>query len=207
MAIFDLSAFFAMGLGLGMVHAFDPDHLAAVGGISSCHLNSDRSTTKPWHFALHWSFGHGGALSIIAIAVFFLGSVVPARLSGIAEQSVALVLIAIGIFGLVRIVSGNAQTSTRPSRSAPLVGLLHGTAGSAPLLALIPLSQIDHPVAGMAYVLFFSAGVALAMVFIGGLMTLTFRQLAKFNALWLTYMQMLLALFSLLLGIYLVIPT
>ncbi len=213
MEILSLSSFFAVGLGLGMLHAFDPDHLAAVGGITSGNVKAVNSD-KTWRYALHWSLGHGAALLVVALCVFVVGTVIPERLSAVAERSVAVVLMAIGLHALWRIHRRDMIPSkTVPSKTAspkvgygaPLVGLLHGTAGSAPLLALIPLSQMSHPVMGLMYVLFFSAGVALAMMFIGGAMMHTFRQLNRIDTVWQSVLQVVLALFSLLLGVYLLI--
>lgn len=204
MEIISLTSFFAIGLGLGMLHAFDPDHLAAVGGITSGNAGAG-SSGKTWHYALHWSFGHGAALLTVALSVFIVGTLIPERLSALAERSVALMLIAIGLYAIWRAFYGIRSASATTRYSAPLVGLVHGTAGSAPLLALIPLSQISHPVVGLVYVLFFSAGVALAMACIGGAMMHTFRQLERFDGLWQSSLQVVLALFSFLLGFYLLI--
>lgn len=203
MDIFSLSSFFAVGLGLGMLHAFDPDHLAAVGGITSGNAGN-QNTGRTWHYALQWAAGHGAALLIVAMFVFVVGMAIPERLSSVAERSVAVVLMIIGLYALWRIHQRD-HASSRTTYSAPLVGLLHGTAGSAPLLALIPLSQVGHPVIGLVYVLFFSAGVGLAMACIGGAMMQTFRQLGRVDAIWQSILQTVLALFSLLLGIYLFI--
>jgi sulfite exporter TauE/SafE len=49
-----------------------------------------------------------------------------------------------------------------------LVGVLHGTAGSAPLLVLLPLSQMSSPWVGLAYLLLFGVGVFFAMLLFGG---------------------------------------
>lgn len=203
MEITGLSSFFAIGLGLGMLHAFDPDHLAAVGGITSGNAGSVNAG-KTWRYALHWSLGHGTALLVVALCVFIIGTVIPERLSALAERSVAVVLIAIGLYALWRVFYRDSFSATN-QYSAPLVGLLHGTAGSAPLLALIPLSQISHPAVGLMYVLFFSAGVAMAMACIGGAMMHTFRQLGRLDGVWQSSFQVVLALFSFLLGIYLLI--
>ena len=210
MTIAELSAFFAMGLGLGMLHAFDPDHLAAVGGIASGNLNHNNSTlgrqplNTPWQYAIHWSLGHGSSLFAIALMVLLIGTVIPTQVSHLAEQSVALVLIIIGGHALWRITEVKPTRPTRRSLTgASMVGLLHGTAGSAPLLALIPLSRISHPAVGLVYVLFFSAGVTIAMTSIGGAMTQVIRQIGRFDTIWQQSLQVGLALFSLILGIYL----
>jgi ABC-type nickel/cobalt efflux system permease component RcnA len=53
--------------------------------------------------------------------------------------------------------------------AAVLVGLVHGTAGSAPLLGLLPLAKLGSPLLGLGYLAMFSLGVLLTMTVFGGL--------------------------------------
>lgn len=198
-------SFLFLGLGLGMLHAFDPDHVAAVGGMSAGNHKH-----PVWLFSLHWSFGHGAALIAVALFVFVVGTAVPERLSALAERSVGFVLILIGALALYRVTneyffSKNLDRKQQRALAAPVVGLLHGTAGSAPLLALVPLAQLSNPAIGIFYVVFFSLGVLLAMTSFGVLIAYGLRRLNEADALWLSLTQAILALFSLIFGLYLVI--
>ena len=65
--------------------------------------------------------------------------------------------------------------------SAIMVGVLHGTAGSAPLLALIPITQLHSLWLGLLYMLLFSLGVLLAMLVFGGLLGGTFRYVMRWG--------------------------
>lgn len=201
MELTGIFSFLLLGLGLGMLHAFDPDHVAAVGGMSAGHHKH-----PVWLFSLHWSMGHGAALIVVALFVFLLGTAIPERLSAYAEKSVGFVLILIGGLALYRIVRERLQEQPRQpaSLAAPVVGLLHGTAGSAPLLALIPLAQLSQPVVGVLYVVFFSLGVLFAMSAFGFLITFGLQRLDRMDALWLSLVQSSLAVFSLFFGLYLV---
>lgn len=154
-----------------MLHAFDPDHLAAVAGVST---PGRESSSRLWQFAAQWSLGHGGAITLIALPVLIFGMAIPHELSHVAEQSVAFMLIALGVLALWKLTVG-AESKINPQRSAPLVGLIHGMAGSAPLLALIPMSQWTNPGLSLLYVLFFSAGVAFAMTAIAFLLAYSMR--------------------------------
>jgi len=196
-----LTSFLFMGLALGLVHAFDPDHIAAVGGLSV----GEHSQQGCLRFGVQWSLGHGSALLLIASFVFLAGNSIPEQLSVIAERSVAVVLIVIGLLAFWRILrSEPAQHYQKKHRfGAPLVGLLHGTAGSAPLLALIPISQITQPIIGLVYVLFFSAGVILAMTTLGGVFAHSMRMLQRSHQSFHALIQGFMAAFSLLLGLYL----
>jgi len=201
-----LTSFLLMGFVLGMVHAFDPDHLAAVGGLSASD-NEDATVSSPFgsfRFAVHWSLGHGSALLFISLSVFLLGSAIPVSLSEFAERSVAYVLIAIGVFAFWKLfVKRQSNKSRSRPVGAPLVGLLHGTAGSAPLLALIPVSQLTQPILGVVYVLFFSAGVVISMMTISGLFSHSLRALQRSAIPLQALIQGVMATFSLMLGLYL----
>lgn len=202
-----ISSMLAVGLGWGMLHAFDPDHLAAVAGVSA----SDRSTKTNYVFyALRWSAGHGAAIASFALLLFAFGIAMPSWFSEYAEHSISFILIVAGsmaLWGLLqrRFERENTEESSIPQRSAVIVGLIHGTAGSAPLLALIPLLKIEHPVVGIAYVLCFSAGVLLAMCSTGGLLNYSMRFTTRVSLQYQRFVRFILALFSIFVGVYLLV--
>lgn len=200
-----VSAVLLMGLGWGMLHAFDPDHLAAVAGVSA----ADGSTkTSYFRYAFRWSIGHGAAIASVAFLLFVFGLAMPDWFSIYAESSVAFILIVAGSYALyclmrLKLVSHSHQSSAIPQRSALLIGLVHGAAGSAPLLALIPLVKIEHPLLGLAYVLCFSAGVLVAMCCSGGVLSYSLRVTSRVSEHYQRFARLFLALFSISVGIYL----
>lgn len=200
-----VSSILVMGLGWGMLHAFDPDHLAAVAGVSA----SDRSSnTNYFYYALYWASGHGAAIASIAFLVFFFGVVFPPWFSEYAENSVSFILIAAGGLALVSLLRNRqvhiANDSNQLSRHGALVvGLVHGTAGSAPLLALIPLVNIDDPLVGMAYVLCFSAGVLAAMTASGSLLSYSIKLGNAVSRRYQSWVRAVLAIFSIMVGLFL----
>jgi sulfite exporter TauE/SafE len=60
--------------------------------------------------------------------------------------------------------------SHKHDHGAVMVGILHGMAGSAPLLALIPLSNMGSPWLGVLYMAVFGVGVIVAMLLFGGVL-------------------------------------
>jgi hypothetical protein len=71
------------------------------------------------------------------------------------------------------VVHAHLATSEKVSNHdhAPiLVGIVHGLAGSAPALALIP-ATLYQPTLGLSYVLIFSAGVLAGMLTFGILLS------------------------------------
>ena len=202
MADIGLTSFFAMGLALGCLHAFDPDHLAAVGGMTS------GKQTRLWRTALHWSLGHGGVIFAIALLVFVFGAVIPTQLALWAELSVGAMLLIIGFFSMIsirrRFVHHELNTE-RGNSSATFVGMVHGTAGSAPLLTLIPISNIGEPTVGLVYVGLFCLGVTAAMAGIGGILGTTSNWLNGRHQRSFLAFHLFLALFAMAFGCYLLV--
>ena len=80
---------------------------------------------------------------------------------------------------------------------------MHGTAGSAPLLALIPMGMAVTPLVGLVYVIFFSAGVALSMFALGSGLTFALRYCGDFHAASQRILSVTFAAFSMAVGMYL----
>jgi hypothetical protein len=171
-----------LGTWFGLLHAFDADHLATIGGLAV----RDRSLS-PSGYALRWAFGHAAAIVVIAAAVLGLGLTRILDLSHYAELLVCVALFAIGLQALdaarrstsaplaVREhVETHAQTHVhflapwhlhaRGGRTSVLMGLLHGGAGSAAVLGLLPLTRFDSGIASALYLGCFSLGVALGAI-------------------------------------------
>ena len=198
-----LGTFLLTGLGWGMLHAFDPDHVAAVAGVSA---NGKNPKQQLWRFALRWSLGHGSVIGLIAIAVLLFGMAIPVSFSSYAEHSIALLLI---VLGTVALISQRYQTrdgsDVSAHRSAIFIGLVHGVAGSAPLLALIPLAHAQHPLIGILYVVFFSTGVLLAMTSLSGLLMYSMRWCSRVSVKFQRTVRVLFALFSMGVGVFLLL--
>ena len=150
------------GFALGLVHALDPDHLMTIASLSAGE-DSKRVTLRN---AALWAVGHGGLLVTIAVVVVFAGWSVPTALPHGAERLIGLILIIAGASALWLRHPPHAHRSTLRQRAPVLVGAIHGLAGSAAMLALIPLS-LSNPIAGLVYTLTFSVGVLAGMTGFG----------------------------------------
>ena len=217
----------SLAFGLGLLHALDADHIMAVSGLAA-RRPSLRNSLR---FCARWAVGHGLTLLLIGGAVLLLGMAIPERLSAAAETLVGVVLIVIGLWALWDLRRarahlhfhdhdnlpphahwhGHNQYTTqhdadehRHQHSAVFVGVLHGTAGSAPLLALIPLASLGHsPWLGMAYLALFSLGVLLAMFLFGGLLGSSFDWLSRRGNSALRLTRTIVAASSMIFGVYL----
>jgi sulfite exporter TauE/SafE len=179
----------SVGFTLGMVHALDADHVMAVSAMS----NARPGVARTLWFCANWALGHGGVLMLSGLLLFGFGVGIPASLAHVAELFVGVFLVAMGTICLwrfrrerIRLVehrhgevvhrhwqvegSDHAGVSVddRTRRHAPvMVGVMHGLAGSAPALALIPVVVHGELVTALAYLALFSLGVMLAMLIFG----------------------------------------
>jgi high-affinity nickel permease len=83
-----------LGLLLGLRHAFEPDHLAAVAALMGSTGKSGR--VKAGQVGAMWGAGHATALLAAGSAVILLGWRMPASLEWFLELAVAAVLILLG---------------------------------------------------------------------------------------------------------------
>jgi ABC-type nickel/cobalt efflux system permease component RcnA len=198
-------ALLSLAFSLGIVHALDADHVMAVSNLIGSRPGFKRSLM----FCGRWAVGHGAALFIIGFAVLFLGQNIPGSLSAMAEHIVGIMLVVLSLWVFIDLWRKNTHIhfhqhdglpkhahwhnhahntkqqhqddSHSHQHGAVMIGVLHGTAGSAPLLALIPLSQIGSAWLGMAYLLLFALGVLISMLLFGGLFSSVFNWLNRFG--------------------------
>jgi len=109
-----------------------------------------------------------------AVSVLLRGWLDPERFSAFGERAVGLALVAIGIWGIraVRRIpdtwfgeSDNAGVHThRPAGHAAFgFGLLHGVAGGAHLLGVLPALALPSAALGGAWLALFGLGTVVAM--------------------------------------------
>jgi len=96
------------------------------------------------------------------------------------------------------------QHNPHMHHGAVMVGVLHGMAGSAPLLAILPLATQTSPWYGMAYLLMFCVGVLLAMLVFGGALGSVFGWLNHMGSTAVRLVRASVALGAITLGAYLI---
>jgi sulfite exporter TauE/SafE len=179
-----LSALLAASFVLGLLHAFDADHIVAVSSLAGRR----RDWRSGMVYALKWALGHGGILLLVAVAALYFRWRLPEFITHSAERIVGVILIVAGLSILWRlyrqrvtlrphrhgdIVHAHLATAEQPvshDHKPVLVGIVHGLAGSAPALALIP-ATFYQPLLGIGYMLIFSAGVLAGMLSFGVLLS------------------------------------
>lgn len=148
----------ALGFMLGMKHATDSDHVAAVTAI----VARERAIGRAAKIGALWGVGHTATIVLLGSAIILFRIAIPPRLGLAMEFAVALMLIGLGVMALRRKEDHTAEASLlRPLG----IGFVHGLAGSA-FVALLVLQTIASPIAGVLYLLIFGVGTVAGMALI-----------------------------------------
>src|SRR3954466_551557 len=178
------------GLGslLGMRHALEPDHLAAVTTL----VSRERSGYRAAWLGVCWGVGHTLALVLVATALVMLRAEMPAAMANLFELLVAAMLIGLGVRAiLIAWRQGGGAAAHRHqhgfvvhshggaphvhigawtlARRPLIVGAVHGLAGSGALTALV-LATLPSTTARITYMAVFGLGSTLGMAALSGLL-------------------------------------
>lgn len=176
-----------VAFGVGALHALDADHIMAVSGLAMRRTAPARCL----QLGGRWAIGHGITLLALGLLCYAIGSALPDHWHVYAERAVAVALCAVGAAVLGGLANGGARLrlhhhpGMRPhlhwvpagaqherndalgNHGALLIGAMHGMAGSAPMLAVIPAGQQGDVGAGVLVLAAFSLGVLLTMCLFG----------------------------------------
>jgi hypothetical protein len=156
------------GLIVGLRHAFEADHMAAVSAIATQRKSWIGSSLVGGL----WGLGHALSLFVAGAAVLLLQLRIPARAELGLELCVGLMLIGLGSNALVQLRHRHDPARTRaleargPGKGPLLIGIVHGMAGSGALMLLV-LATIPSPWLGLGYIALFGLGA------LGGMMVLS----------------------------------
>jgi sulfite exporter TauE/SafE len=216
-----------LGFLLGLKHATEADHLAAVSTI----VTERKSLLGSALIGGLWGVGHTISLLAAGIFVLLLDFRISEQVERILEFCVGLMLVTLGVNVLQKILRGGelhfhahkhgAREHAHPhihdqqtiesnthhgfsfSPRALIVGMVHGLAGSAALMLLI-IPTIESKSMGLLYIIIFgvgSIGGMMLMSFLVGLpFHLTALRLNRFNLL----LRSVAGLFSVGLGLWIV---
>ena len=171
MTVVSVDSLLALGFVLGLRHAIEADHLAAVSTI----VTERRSLMSSLVVGASWGFGHTLALLVASVGVLLLRYQLTARMAHGFELCVGIMLVLLGANVLRTLVRRGASHTHDHTTSALgshtdawlvarplLVGMVHGLAGSAPLL-LLTLTVISSPWAAFSYIAVFGVGSIMGM--------------------------------------------
>jgi MFS family permease len=218
----------AFGFVLGLKHAVEVDHLAAVSTI----VSERKSLLSSMLIGGLWGVGHTISLLIAGFFVILLHLEIGERVALALEFCVGLMLVILGANVLRKlwrgghfhihvhshggrahvhphIHDGKSETDTHTHHGFRLgmrplfVGMIHGLAGSAALMLLV-LSTISQPLIGFLYIVIFGVGSIGGMMLMSALVSLplylTARRFTRANLM----MRGLTGLFSLSFGLFMI---
>jgi hypothetical protein len=166
---------FASVAGLG--HAFEPDHLLAVGNL----VSRRDSRAEALRDGVYWGLGHTTTLVVLGSVILL--SRATFLHAGWFEAGVGLMLIGMGASRLFD--KNTFRRRPAPVRYQPgmayTVGLVHGLAGSGALVLLV-LSEVRGLLLGVTYLLVFGLGSVLGMLGVAGLLSIPFTRRMQISA-------------------------
>jgi len=212
----------SLGFLLGLKHALDADHVAAILTIATENRTFWRSSL----IGFCWGVGHTVILLVVGTAVLLFKLTIPSAWAKLFEVAVGLMLVGLGLSVAIALwrerVHLHAHRHNHGEQHRHLhshshgahhdhlhrfrleykslaVGMVHGLAGSAALLLLV-LAAVPSLGVGLVYILVFGAGSILGMVFLATAMSIPFAMSAERTARVHQTLRAAAALFSIVLG-------
>lgn len=189
MPVIDLLTSSGFGSLLGMRHALEPDHLAAV----TTMVSRERSSMRAAWLGVWWGLGHTTSLVVVGALLMALRAEMPPSMTQVFECAVALMLVGLGGRAVVIAARQGADGPLTVHRHGAIVhrhgtgaehvhvgdwtlarrplviGMVHGLAGSGALTALV-LTTLPTTTTRVAYLLLFGIGSTLSMAAMSGLL-------------------------------------
>ncbi|MGR9108767.1 MAG: HoxN/HupN/NixA family nickel/cobalt transporter [Gammaproteobacteria bacterium] len=221
-----MSTILILGFLLGMRHALEADHLAAIATLVLRSRGARHAIVQ----GAVWGLGHTLTLFLVSSIVLFLDAGIPENLARNLEAAVGAMLVVLGADVLRRLARErihvhahrhpdgtlhvhahshahenrphtldheHKHTRNFPAR-ALCVGLMHGLAGSAALI-LVTLSTVVSPLVGLIYVGLFGLGSVGGMALLSLAISVPLRKSLSFTRLY-NVLQITVALSSIVIG-------
>jgi hypothetical protein len=148
----------AVAVLLGLRHATDPDHLAAVTTLVAG--GRERAARSAAELGLAWGVGHAVTLFAFGLPILLLDSSLPRRAQEVAETAIGFVMVYLALRLLIRWRRGELAFHPHPHahgarsrRGAFAIGLVHGVGGSAGVGMLVLASVRSTGLAVLCLVL------------------------------------------------------
>ena len=216
---------FVMGFLLGMRHAMDSDHLAAVASLVSKTVSLRESV----RLGSAWGLGHTITLLLLGSTVLLLDKLIPEQMALMLEFAVGVMLLALGLDVLRRLrkekvhihphrhangtIHIHAHAHIRSEQQehqhqhissfpvrALLVGVMHGLAGTAAVM-ILTLQSVQSFSTGLLYIVLFGFGSILGMAILSMVIAVPLRRTAQSHAKYYPFLQGTIASATILLGL------
>jgi high-affinity nickel permease len=152
---------------LGLRHASDPDHLAAVTTLIAGRR--ERAARAAGRLGAAWGLGHATTLFCFGLPIVLYDAYLPEPVQAAAETSIGVLIVALALWVLVRWHRGHThgvrRQRARSAWQAYGIGLIHGMGGSAGVGVLLLATIHDRWIA-VAALAVFAVGTAASMVLV-----------------------------------------
>ncbi len=194
-----------LGFLMGLRHAVETDHVAAVATISTQDESGSDAMRRAVKLGALWGLGH--ALALFSIGALFIGLDLdaPASFSGWMEFAVGIMLMALGIDLLYRLfkkrihfhahshedgrIHFHAHSHTETTKHSHshykvasmrslIIGMVHGMAGSAALVVLTASAFRSYEMS-LLYMAIFAVGSMAGMIVLSFAIALPLRKVSK----------------------------
>ena len=132
----------AVAVALGIRHATDPDHLAAMTTLVASAR--DHAACRAGELGLAWGVGHGTTLLAFGAPIILFESALPEWAQHAAETAIGFIIVYLALRVLLRWRRGELTFhahahahGARTRRGAFAIGLVHGMGGSAGVGVLV----------------------------------------------------------------------
>lgn len=177
---------YAAAFALGAAHALEVDHMVAMNAF----LGNRPRVGAAVGYGVRWGIGHSAVVVLVGVALAASGATLPDGVARWGEAGVGLMLIALGVWAgraAQRLHvhapgehGGHAHLHAHSPAGHPhghtggdgrrhhrhlttIVGAVHGLVGTAPVVALIPVTFMSSGAAALGYLAAFALGTVLAM--------------------------------------------
>jgi len=213
------------GLLIGLVHAFEPDHIGAMSTQLIKNTNKSKKqdlrnlTVVASLKGALWGAGHTSSIILIGLLIAGLSLNIPDNFFISAEVIVGFMLIILGIFtftnksifkqkhvhphkhsnGISHTHSHTHNEDHKHGHKAYLIGCIHGIAGSGSLVALTAATMNGFDMM-MYFLILFGIGSIIGMTVASGVIGLPFIFLSKISSVT-KYLRYVIASITFIIGI------
>ena len=199
-----MTSILVLGFLIGVRHAFEPDHVAAVAALATRATSLKHAV----HQGAVWGFGHTITLFVICGVVLALNTTISDDIAHALEAAVGVMLVILGVDVMRRVYrdrvhfhahdhaggvthfhahshKGEVPITHDPARHehehaitfpyrSLVVGLMHGMAGSAALIVLA-IQTVQSVWQGLAYIALFGVGSIAGMALLSVIISIPMR--------------------------------
>ena len=189
------------GFVVGLLHAFEPDHVVAIATQNSKSTQKSSSffqqissgAIKSSILGAFWGAGHTSSIVLVSLLLFVFSMNIPIEMLGNFEIGVGIMLVALGFFtyrnkklvgekhihhhthddGMIHAHPHTHDKTHSHGHKSYIIGCIHGLAGSGSLVVLA-LSTLHDLQTILSFVLVFGIGSIVGMMLVSSAIGLPF---------------------------------